>query len=177
MLHHPTVDKLHALRLSGMAAALAEQQAQEGIDRLGFEERLGLLVEREASQRESRQTTARLRRAKLKFSGASPEDIDYRTARGLDRALTARLLTCEWIRERQNLILVAPTGLGKSWLGCAFAVQACRQGFSACSRRAVGSSYRSVRSAAAARGTLSTRSMAQSSRGLRLQSLARTQTV
>ena len=110
MLHHPTVDKLHALRLSGMAAALAEQQAQEGIDRLGFEERLGLLVEREASQRESRQTTARLRRAKLKFSGASPEDIDYRTARGLDRALTARLLTCEWIRERQNLILVAPTG-------------------------------------------------------------------
>lgn len=132
MLHHPTVDKLHALHLTGMAAALAEQQAQEGIDRLGFEERLGLLVEREASQRESRQTAARLRRAKLRFSDASPEDIDYRTARGLDRALTARLLTCEWIRERQNLILVAPTGLGKSWLGCAFAVQACRQGFSAC---------------------------------------------
>ncbi|EIM93432.1 IstB ATP binding domain-containing protein [Paraburkholderia hospita] len=90
------------------------------------------MVEREASQRESRQTAARLRRAKLRFSDASPEDIDYRTARGLDRALTARLLTCEWIRERQNLILVAPTGLGKSWLGCAFAVQACRQGFSAC---------------------------------------------
>ena len=63
MLHHPTVDKLHALRLTGMAAALAEQQAQDGIDRLGFEERLGLLVEREASERESRQTAARLRRA------------------------------------------------------------------------------------------------------------------
>jgi hypothetical protein len=73
-----------------------------------------------------------LRRARLKVPDASPEDIDYRTARGLDRALTARLLTGEWLRERQNLILVGPTGLGKSWLGCAFAIQACRQGFSAC---------------------------------------------
>jgi DNA replication protein DnaC len=132
MLHHPTVDKLHALRLPGMAAALAEQQSQDGIDRLGFEERLGLLVERESSERDSRQTAARLRRARLKVPDASPEDIDYRTARGLDRALTARLLTGEWLRERQNLILVGPTGLGKSWLGCAFAIQACRQGFSAC---------------------------------------------
>lgn len=132
MLQHPTVDKLHALRLSGMAAALAEQQTQDGIDRLGFEERLGLLVERESSERDSRQTAARLRRARLKVPDASPEDIDYRTARGLDRALTARLLTGEWLRERQNLILVGPTGLGKSWLGCAFAIQACRQGFSAC---------------------------------------------
>jgi DNA replication protein DnaC len=130
MLHHPTVDKLYALRLGGMAAALVEQQSQEGIDRLCFEERLGLLVEREASERESRQTTARLRRAKLKFADAVPEDIDYRTVRGLDRTLTARLLTCEWVRRRQNLILIAPTGLGKSWLACAFAVQACRQGFS-----------------------------------------------
>jgi DNA replication protein DnaC len=111
MLHHPTVDKLHALRLSGMAAALAEQQSQDGIDRLGFEERLGLLVERESSERDSRQTAARLRRARLKVPDASPEDIDYRTARGLDRALTARLLTGEWLRERQNLILVGPTGL------------------------------------------------------------------
>jgi len=108
MLQHPTVDKLHALRLPGMAAALAEQQSQDGIDRLSFEERLGLLVEREASERDSRQTAARLRRARLKIPDASPEDIDYRTARGLDRALTARLLTGEWLRERQNLILPAP---------------------------------------------------------------------
>jgi DNA replication protein DnaC len=132
MLHHPTVEKLHALRLLGMAAALGDQQTQGGIDQLGFEERLGLLVEREASEREARQLTARLRRAKLRFPDAVPEDIDYRTSRGLDRVLTARLLTGEWIRERQNVILVAPTGLGKSGLACALANQACRQGFSAC---------------------------------------------
>ncbi|WP_434113619.1 ATP-binding protein [Paraburkholderia caffeinilytica] len=74
----------------------------------------------------------KLRRARSKFSAASPEDIDYRTVHGLDRTLTARLLTCELIRERQNLILVAPAGLGKSWRGCTFAVQACRQDLSAC---------------------------------------------
>src|ERR1700738_3406637 len=113
MLHHPTVDKLHALRLSGMAAALAEQQSQDGIDRLGFEERLGLLVERESNERESRQTAGGPRRPRLKVPDASPEDIDYRTARGLDRALTARLLSGEWLRQRQrqNLILVGPTWL------------------------------------------------------------------
>ncbi|WP_198363805.1 ATP-binding protein, partial [Burkholderia ubonensis] len=85
MLHHPTVEKLHALRLFGMAAALAEQQSQASIDQLGFEERLGLLVEREASERDSRLLTARLRRAKLRFPDAVPEDIDYRSSRGLDR--------------------------------------------------------------------------------------------
>ncbi len=131
MLHHPTVERLHELRLFGMAAALADQQSQSSIDQLGFEERLGLLVEREASERQSRLTSARLRRAKLRFPDAVAEDIDYRTARGLDRALLARLLTGEWIRERQNLILVAPTGLWKSWLACALVNQACRQGFSA----------------------------------------------
>ncbi|KWB92878.1 ATP-binding protein, partial [Burkholderia ubonensis] len=131
MLHHPTVEKLHALRLFGMAAALAEQQSQASIDQLGFEERLGLLVEREASERDSRLLTARLRRAKLRFPDAVPEDIDYRSSRGLDRTLLARLLTGEWIRERQNVILVAPTGLGKSWLACALVNQACRQGYSA----------------------------------------------
>nr|WP_269467673.1 ATP-binding protein [Burkholderia sp. PAMC 26561] len=86
------------MRLPGMATALAEQQSQDGIDRLGFEERLGLLVERESSERDSRQTAARLRRARLKVPDASPEDIDYLTARGLDRALTARLLMAIFIR-------------------------------------------------------------------------------
>ncbi|WP_455289863.1 IS21-like element helper ATPase IstB [Cupriavidus necator] len=132
MLHHPTVERLHALRLFGMAAALAEQQSQVSIDQLGFEERLGLLVERESSERQSRMFSARLRRAKLRFADAVPEDIDYRTARGLDRTLLARLLTGEWIRERQNVILIGKTGLGKSWLACALANQACRHGYSVC---------------------------------------------
>ncbi len=131
MLHHPTVDRLHELRLFGMAAALAEQGQQAGIDNLGFEERLGLLVEREATHRHAQQLTARLRRARLRFAEAVPEDIDYRTPRGMDRALLARLLTGEWVRQHQNVILVAPTGLGKTWLACALVNQACRLGFSA----------------------------------------------
>ncbi|WP_321936302.1 IS21-like element helper ATPase IstB [Paraburkholderia sp. J8-2] len=139
MSHHPTVEKLRSLRLFGMATALAEQQAQTGIDQLGFEERLRLLVDREANERESRlhnarlcRLSARLRRAKLRFPDAVPEDIDYRSPRGLDRTLLARLLTGEWIQERQNVILVSPSGLGKSWLACALVNQACRQGYSAC---------------------------------------------
>ncbi len=131
MLHHPTVERLHELRLFGMAAALAEQGHQAGIDSLGFEERLGLLVEREATHRNALQLSARLRRARLRFAEAVPEDIDYRTARGLDRTLLTRLLTGEWIRQHQNVILVAPTGLGKTWLACALVNQACRHGFSA----------------------------------------------
>jgi DNA replication protein DnaC len=132
MLPNPTVERLNELRLYGMAAALAEQQSQDSVAQLGFEERLGLLVERESSERQSRLVTARLRRAELRYPDAVPEDINYRHPRGLDRILLARLLTGEWIRERQNLILVAKTGLGKSWLACAFANQACRQGYTAC---------------------------------------------
>ena len=126
MLKHPTIDKLHALRLSGMASALTQQQNNPDIEALGFEERLGLLVEREASERESRQTSSRLRRAKLKFSDAVAEDIDYRTPRGLDRALMSRLLTGDWIREKHNTLIIGATGLGKTWLACALANQACR---------------------------------------------------
>jgi DNA replication protein DnaC len=131
MLKHPTIDKLHELRLNGMADALAEQQGIPDIEAFSFEERLGLLVEREASVRESRQTIARLRRAKLKFSDAVPEDIDYRSARGLDRGLVSQLLTGTWIRERNNAVIVGATGLGKTWLACALANQACRLGYSA----------------------------------------------
>ncbi|MCO4883538.1 ATP-binding protein, partial [Paraburkholderia caribensis] len=86
------------------------------IEAMSFEERLGLLVERESSVRESRQTTARLRRAKLKLPDAVPEDIDYRSARGLDRSLIGQLLTCNWIRERNSTVIIGATGLGKTWL-------------------------------------------------------------
>jgi DNA replication protein DnaC len=129
MLNHPTYDKLLQLRLTGMAKGLAEQAAID-LDHLGFAERLGLLVDREASERDGRALAMRLKRAQLKPSTA-PEDLDTRHPRGLDVALYQRLLTGEWVRAKQNVLLTGPTGVGKTWLACALANQACRQGHSA----------------------------------------------
>jgi DNA replication protein DnaC len=129
MLNHPTYQQLNQLRLFGMAQALNEQQRLPELDRMSFEERLGLLVEREVSERASMQTTARLRRAKLKHAAVS-EDVDYRVVRGLDRALFSRLLTGAWIKEHQNVLITGLTGLGKTWLACALSNQACRLGYS-----------------------------------------------
>ena len=130
MLTHPTLDKLQTLRLTGMYRALQEQMAMPDIDELAFEERLGLLVDREITERENRRLKTRLSKAKLR-QNASLEDIDYRAPRGLDKSLIARLGACEWLREHLNVLLIGPTGIGKSWLGNALAQKACREGFSA----------------------------------------------
>jgi DNA replication protein DnaC len=134
MLNHPTYERLTQLRLSGMAKALAEQAQTPEVQALSFEERLGLLVEREATERHNRQTSSRLRRARLK-QAAVAEDIDYRHPRGLDRALFRRLLTGEWVRGHQNVLLTGPTGVGKTYLACALANAACRQGYTALYQR------------------------------------------
>lgn len=128
MLHHPTLDKLQQLRLNGMLAALREQRDLPEIATLGFEERLGLLVDRELTAREERRLHSRLRQAKLKHS-ACLEDLDRHTPRGLDQALITQLATGEWIREGLNCLILGPTGVGKTWIACALAQQACRQGF------------------------------------------------
>jgi len=128
MLHHPTLDKLTTLRLTGMHKALSEQLAVPNIDDLSFEERLGLLADRELTEREDRRLQTRLRQARLKQS-ACLEDLDTRTPRGLDKALVAQLATGQWIREGLNLLLLGPTGVGKTWIACALAQQACRQGY------------------------------------------------
>jgi DNA replication protein DnaC len=129
MLNHPTHEKLNQLKLFGMARALVEQGALD-LDHLGFEERLGMLVDREVTERDGRLLAQRLLRAKLKPNTAA-EDTDYRHARGLDKALFQRLLAGQWLREKQNVLLTGPTGVGKTWLACALAHQACRQSYSA----------------------------------------------
>lgn len=128
MLHHPTLDRLKALRLDGMAEAFAELQAQDRAAELSHAEWLGLLVDREEASRETKRYESRLRAAKLRHVGACPEDVDYRARRGLDKGLFQTLLTGKWIADRRNLILTGPCGVGKTWLGCALAHAACREG-------------------------------------------------
>jgi DNA replication protein DnaC len=134
MLNHPTFEKLHALRLSGMYQALMEQMQMPEITALSFAERLGLLVDRESTERENRRLTTRLRQAKLRQT-ACIEDIDYRHPRGLDKALMTRLVTCQWVHDRQNILITGPTGIGKTWLACALGHKACREGWTALSLR------------------------------------------
>ena len=131
MLNHPTLSKLQGMKFHGMARAFAEQLDTADIGTLDFDDRFGLLVDREWTERHSRQLSNRLRRAKLRHPGACMEDIDYRHPRGLDKALIASLGSCQWLRERLDVLITVPTGLGKSWLACALAHQACRDGFSA----------------------------------------------
>lgn len=125
MLTHPTYDRLLALGLTGMAKALEEQRRQRNVEGLSFEERLGLLVDREAVERESKRLVLRLKYANLRQS-AVVEDLDTSAARGLDRALFAKLASGEWIARRQDLLITGKTGTGKSWLACALGQKACR---------------------------------------------------
>ncbi len=111
-----------------MARALAEQMALPDIDDLSFEERLGLLVDREATEREDRRLQTRLRQAKLK-QNACIEDIDFKQSRGLDKSLILDLAQCQWIKKHLNLLITGPTGVGKTWIACALAQKACREGF------------------------------------------------
>jgi DNA replication protein DnaC len=130
MLTHPTIDKLQQLRLTGMVSALTQQSQSADIEDMGFEDRLGLIVDQEMAYRESRQLTTRLRRAKLKEQ-ASPENIDFRSARGLDRMLFQALLGGQWIKRHQNILITGSTGAGKTYLACALVHQACRDGHTA----------------------------------------------
>lgn len=135
MLNQPTIETLRQLKLTGMVKALLEQQENQNLRSLDFEERLGLMVERERIEQENRLMESRLRRAKLGQS-APYENLDLRSGRGLDKSLLASLSTCSWIRSHHNLIITGPTGVGKSYLACALGHKACREGLSVIYQRA-----------------------------------------
>jgi DNA replication protein DnaC len=125
LLKHPTLDQLHTLGLHGMAKAFVEVAASDEAGGLSHPEWLGLLLDREASLRQDKRMAARLRAAKLRQQ-ACVEDIDYRSPRGLDRAMMQKLITGGWIDAHDNLALVGPTGVGKSWIASALGHKACR---------------------------------------------------
>lgn len=130
MLTHPTLDQLRALKLDGMVQAFIELEAQEEAHNLAHAEWLALLLDREAADRNTRRFQTRLRTARLRHSQAAIEDVDYRTPRRLDKAMFQQLVTSRWIADHRNLLVTGPCGVGKSWLSCALAQKACRDGYS-----------------------------------------------
>jgi DNA replication protein DnaC len=130
MLIQPTLDKLNALKLNGMAIALSDQMTHAAAQGLAFEERLALLLDRESLYRENRRMTRLEQLAQFK-QRAALEDLNYRDRTGLDRSQIAALAACDWIRANQNVLIHGATGSGKSFLACALGHQACRNGLSA----------------------------------------------
>lgn len=129
MLIHPTLDQLRALRLTGMAKAFEDQLQTSDVEDLRFEDRLALLIDREVTERNNRRMQTRLRKAKLRQKNACVEDVDFRVRRGLDKGLFMSLSSCAWIAQHRNVLITGSTGVGKTFLACALAQKACREGY------------------------------------------------
>lgn len=129
MLLEQTLEKLHLMKLRAMADGVREQARQPEALSLSFEERLGLLVDREWDARENRVVTRRLQVAHLRQQ-ACVENLDFRPERGLDRAMALSLAECRFIQEGHHLLITGPTGAGKTYLACALANRACRLKYS-----------------------------------------------
>jgi DNA replication protein DnaC len=135
MLMQPTLEKLYSMKLMGMAEAFRRQVEDPANAQLSFEERLAMLVDQQWDWRQNKALTRRMKNARFKLE-ATIEDIDYRHPRRLDRPLIRSLSACEWVSQHHNLIITGPCGVGKSFLACALAQKAVRDGFTAIYARA-----------------------------------------
>ena len=128
MLTQPTTVKLNSMKLTAMAKAFADQMQCPDITQLTFEERFGLIVDHQVTDLENRGMQNRLKKAKLRLP-ASLEDLDFKQGRGLDRAAVMSLALNQWVTIHHNILVTGPTGAGKSYLACALAQKACRDGY------------------------------------------------
>jgi len=135
MLEQPTYERLLSMRMRGLADAWQSQQGDPQIGQLSFDERLGLLVDAEWVHRERKKVERNLKQAKLRLGEACIEDIDYPRNRGLTKKKVLDLATCKWVELHQNIVITGMTGVGKTYLGCALAQQACRRGYRVLYRR------------------------------------------
>ena len=134
MLTQPTIEKLNSMKLTAMAKAFADQMQCPDITQLTFEERFGLIVDHQVTDLENRRMQSRLRKAKLRLP-ASLEDLDFKQGRGLDRSTVMSLALNQWVMSHHNILVTGPTGAGKSYLACALAQKACRDGYATLSQR------------------------------------------
>jgi DNA replication protein DnaC len=128
MLTQPTIEKLNSMKLTAMAKAFADQMQCPDITQLTFEERFGLIVDHQMTDLENRRMQSRLKKAKLRLP-ASLEDLDFKQGRGLDRSTVMSLALNQWVTSHHNILVTGPTGAGKSYLACALAQKACRDGY------------------------------------------------
>ena len=124
------VNKLQLMKLGGMARALERQSASPDLLQMSFDERIRLLIEEEETLRRDKRYQAKMRQAKLKEGAACLEDIDYKSDRDLKKQVVLELSSCDWVRRKQNICIVGPTGIGKTYLCCALGQRACIEGFS-----------------------------------------------
>ena len=129
MLTQPTIDKLYFMKLSAMAKAFSYQLQSPDMASLSFEERFGLIVDCQMTDQENRRMLSRLKNARLRLSAAI-EDLDFRQGRGMDRSTIMSLASNQWVKSHHNILVTGPTGAGKSYLACALAQKACRDGHS-----------------------------------------------
>jgi len=130
MLDNNTVSKLNEMRLGVMASAFRQQLDDKALSELSFEERFGLLVDTEWTNRKNNRLARLIRNADFACPGASLEDVEYHADRKLDKAFITRLGSCNYIGEFRNIIILGATGSGKTYLASAFGMTACRNFFS-----------------------------------------------